>query len=77
MAAQKAGLWYKGVLDGAERFMAAWHTEAEARTCARHEKEAAKSTRSGKGGRRGDSSNTAAGESKQEMADRVARFQHD
>ena len=58
--------------------MVEWHQQEEAKRRARHTKEVARDTRDRRGGRRIDiDSSTAIGESKDEMANRVARFQVD
>ena len=77
------GMWYRGVMEGAEQFMEKWHREEAARRSARHVRrvEKARSNRMGNGGEDCNNSNshiiTAADESRTEMADRVARFQCD
>ena len=78
------GMWYRGVMEGAEQFMEKWHREEAARSSARHvrrvEKARSNRTGNGEGGCNNSSSNiiiTAADESRTEMADRVARFQFD
>ena len=56
--------------------MVEWHRQEEAKRCARHAKEVARGTRDRRGrGRIGNDSSTAISESKDEMANRVARFQ--
>ena len=61
--------------------MAECHQQEEAKRCARHAKEVARGTRDRRGGGRridnDSSSSTAIGESNDEMANRVARFQVD
>ena len=71
--------WYDGVVEGAERFMVEWHQQEEAKRCARHAKEVTLGTNDRRGAGRidNDSSSTAIEESKDEMANRVARFQVD
>ena len=56
--------------------MVEWHQQEEAKRCARHAKEVARGTRDMRGrGRIDNDSSTAIGESKYEMANRVARVQ--
>ena len=59
--------------------MAEWHQQEEAKRCARHTKEVARGTRDRRGAGRidNDGSSTAMEESKEEMANRVVRFQVD
>ena len=78
-AAKRWDKWHDGVVEGAERFMAEWHQQEEAKGGARHTKEVARGTRDRRGAGRIDnySSSTAVDESKDEMANRVARFQVD
>ena len=50
-AATEWGMWYRGVLEGAEQFMETWHRGEAAKSSTRHAKEAEKalSSRNGKG----------------------------
>lgn len=67
-------LWYKGrIVERGEGFMIELHQDENALICARHAKEAAQATRNTKRG----NSNTAAGKSNEERANRVGRFQVD
>ena len=74
--AKKAGKWYRGVLEAAERFIAKWH-EIEA-TLSRNRY--ASATGGAQGNRKGGGNirrETAVEESREEMADRVPRYQAD
>ena len=79
-AAKRWDKWPDGVVEGAERFMEEWHQQEESKRRARHAKEVARGARDRRGGGRIDdnsSSSTAIDESKDEMANRVARLQVD
>lgn len=68
-------LWYKEAVEGGEEFTTKWHQEEDTKTSARHAKEAAYVTKMTKREGRADDSNKAVGKSKDDMANRVARFQ--
>ena len=76
IAAKKAGNWYRGVLDAAERFMVWWHKDAADMIRTHHASAVGGAQRNAKGG--GYSrKDTAVGESRKDTADRVARYQAD
>ena len=75
-AASKGGKWYRGVVEAAECFMVRWHREEESESSwLRHAAEDLKSDDKGKGG--GSCTDTAVGECRNEMMDRVARYRFD
>jgi hypothetical protein len=76
IAAKKAGKWYRGVLEAAERFMVKWHENEATLSRIRHASVSggARGNRKGGGNSRRE---TAVDESRKEMADRVARYQAD
>ena len=77
-ASKRWDKWHDGVVEGAEPFMAEWHQQEEAKRWSHHAKEVARGTRDRReGGGVDKDSSTAIGESKDEMANRVARFQVD
>ena len=78
--ASKSGNWHKGTVDAADRFMTRWHRGEAEKSWQRLTAEDAKSSNQGKpGGRGGRSSrtDTAVDECRNEMVDRVARYQFD
>ena len=76
IAAKKAGKWYRGVLDAAERFMVRWHKDEADMSRKRHASAVGSAQGNGKGG--GYSrKETAVDESRKETVDRVARYQAD
>ena len=76
VAAKKAGKWYCGVLEAAERFMTKWHEIEAILSRNRHA-----STKGGlQGNKKGGGNScreTAVDKSRKEMADRVASYQAD
>ena len=76
VAAKKAGKWYWGVLEAAERFMVKWHKDEADLRRKRHASAVGGTQGNGKGG--GNSrKRTAVDERRKETADRVGRYQAD
>ena len=73
-AATKAGKWYRGILEAAERFMARWYVEGGNKSLKRRAARMrdAQSRKEGVGSRE-----SVVEKSKKETADRVAKHQAD
>ena len=78
--AKESGKWYRGIVDAADGFAKRWHKGEAEKSWLRHATEDAKSGDKGKPGRRGGGgsrTDTAVGECRNEVVDRVARYQFD
>ena len=73
VAGKKAGKWYRGVLEAAERFMITWHKDEANASGKRHKSAVGGAQGNGKGG----GNSRKVDEIRKETSDRVAREQTD
>ena len=80
-AAKKCENWHRGIVDTADRFMTRWYRAEAKKSWQRLTAGDAKSSNQGKPGGRGEGrggrTDTAIDECRNEMADRVARYEFD
>ena len=80
-AAKESGNWHRGIVDAADRFTTRWHRVEAEKSWQRLTAENAKSSNQGKSGGRGMGGGgrieTAVDECRNEIGDRVARYQLD